>query len=86
MTLELDLESLKQELSLLSDFNLLDAFKVFDFNSQGEIYRYDLEKGLNILGLYPARSEVETLFVRIDTNGDGRIRYLEFVDALNPKD
>ena len=86
LALELDLEALKQELTILADFNLLDAFKVFDPHSQGQIYRGDFDEGLKILGLYHSKSEVEALFRRIDKNGDGKIRYLEFVDALNPKD
>ena len=70
-----------------ADFNLLDAFRLFDKYNLGEIYRADLEEGFKKLGiLHVHKNELELLFKRYDTNNDFKLRYLEFVDALTPKD
>jgi Ca2+-binding EF-hand superfamily protein len=84
--LENETEKAKQQLALKADFNLLDAFKVFDLFNVGEIYKKDLENGFIRLGVYGQPNEIDLLFRRYDSNGDHRIRYLEFVDAFTPKD
>jgi hypothetical protein len=84
--LEMDIEKSKQALSLKADFNLIDAFRLFDKHSLGEIYKSDLDDGFKKLGVYADKKELELLFKRYDTNCDYKLRYLEFVDALTPKD
>ena len=49
-------EKAKQELSLKSDFNLFDAFRLFDKYTMGHIYANDLEDGLNKIGVYAPKS------------------------------
>lgn len=49
---ETELEKQKQTLALKADFNLLDAFRLFDRSVAGEIYKYDLVEGFKRLGVY----------------------------------
>jgi Ca2+-binding EF-hand superfamily protein len=50
-----DLENLKNEISLKSDFNLLDAFRFFDLKGKGYITRAEVEDGMKEFGVYPSR-------------------------------
>ena len=84
--LEGDLENAKQRLALKHDFNLFDAFRIFEKYSSGYITKYDLEDGLAKLGIYGPRQEINLFMKRYDTNQDGRLRFSEFADALTPKD
>jgi hypothetical protein len=83
---ELDSEKNKQNLSLKSDFNMSDAFRLFDKYNNGFLYKVDLEEGLNKLAVYPTRTELNLLFRRYDSNGDGKLRYSEFTEMFMPKD
>lgn len=38
-----EIESLKKELSLKIDFNLLDAFRIFDYKGSGYASKYEFE-------------------------------------------
>jgi Ca2+-binding EF-hand superfamily protein len=46
MFVERDTEAAKIDLALKSDFNLVDAFKLFDIKSLGGISKQDLMDGL----------------------------------------
>jgi hypothetical protein len=50
--IETDLENAKQSQSLKADFNLFDAFRLFDKHNIGYLYRSDLIEGLNRIGVY----------------------------------
>jgi Ca2+-binding EF-hand superfamily protein len=52
------------------DFNIFDAFRIFDIDSKGWVSFTDLKYGLNEIGIYPASSELELYFKRYDKNGD----------------
>jgi len=73
-------------LSLRSDFNLYDAFRLFDKNNNGYLYKFDLEDGLAKLRVYPSRTELNLFFKKYDRNQDGKLRFSEFSDAFTPKD
>lgn len=45
---ERDLESAKIDLALKKDFNLFDAFRMFDTKAIGHITRQDLVEGLRL--------------------------------------
>lgn len=74
--IELDkqVEELRNELSLKSDFNLLDAFKVFDVNGRGAITAGEFEDGLKELGIYPTRDELYLIVRKFDKDSDGRLK------------
>ena len=86
VTLENDLEKAKQSLSLKADFNLIDAFKIFDKYNLGELYRQDLENGLERLHVYFQRKDVDLFLKRYDLNHDNKLRFHEFTEALLTKD
>lgn len=69
-----------------SDFNLYDAFKIFDKYNLGELYKQDVEEGFNKLGVYAMRKEIDLFFKRYDSNNDHKLRYLEFSEAFTAKD
>jgi predicted HTH transcriptional regulator len=65
---EMDNEKAKQQLSLKTDFNLLDAFRLFDKFNLGHIYKLDFEEGLKRLGVFTPAHEIDLLFKRYDTD------------------
>lgn len=69
-----------------SDFNLGDAFKIFDTNYCGHITSFELRNGLNAIGLYPTQEEIDLFITRYDTSGDRRLNMREFSDAFLPLD
>jgi Ca2+-binding EF-hand superfamily protein len=53
-------------LSFKSDFNLYDAFNIFDSGRVGNITIHDIREGLNQIGVYPTAEEVELFMTRYD--------------------
>ena len=86
MQAEMDLESTKRSLALQSDFNVQDCFNLFDCSKTGSITRMDFEEVLNLLELYPQVIEIELAMARYDSDGDGKLSYEEFKEALLPAD
>jgi hypothetical protein len=76
---EMHNEKAKQQLSLKNDFNLLDAFRIFDAFNLGEIHTLEFDTGLKKLGVYAPSNEIDLLFKRYDTDCDHKLRYTEFV-------
>jgi len=66
------------------DFNLIDAFKMFE--TDGYITTQRLRSGLDSIGVYPTRREVELFFRRFDKNMDGRLNFDKFSAAFLPAD
>jgi Ca2+-binding EF-hand superfamily protein len=82
------LEKKKRELALRSDFNLSDAFKLFNSvkNNKRGVDCDDLYYVLKqILGLSLTKDEVFILFYTLDRDGDGFISYNELSKAFIPK-
>lgn len=86
ISVELDIERVKQSLSLKADFNLYDLFKLFDKHQIGHIYKNEMEDGLNKLGVFPMRHELSLFFKKYDLNNNGKLRFGEFCKAFLPKD
>ena len=72
--LDQDIENLRDELALKSDFNLLDAFKVFDVYGKGYITTSEFEDGLRQFDVYPHRDELYLIVKKFDKDGDGVLR------------
>ena len=83
--LDKDVEVAKQDLTLKSDFNLLDFFRTFDTANCGSVSVKDLEAGLIRYGIYPNREELSLFFRKIDLDNDGLLRFSDFADAFTPK-
>jgi Ca2+-binding EF-hand superfamily protein len=58
IAIDKELETAKQILSLKTDFNLEDSFKLFDIENKGTINLRELEEGFNICNLFPRREEL----------------------------
>ncbi len=57
-----------------SDFNLLDAFRMFDTDSKGYATSFDLQSGAEKLQMYPSKEELYLFMMRYDRDHDGRIK------------
>ena len=84
--LERELESAKIEAALKNDFNLLDAFKIFDSRGTGNISVQDIINSLReILGFTQfTHDDVYLLFRRHDKNQDGKLNFTEFSNVVLP--
>jgi Ca2+-binding EF-hand superfamily protein len=80
--LERELESSKVALTLKPDFNLHDAFKIFDHNHYGYISIADLRDGLAAIGVFPTSEEADLVFKRYDSDLNLRINFHEFSSAF----
>ncbi|KAI5633495.1 EF hand domain-containing protein [Phthorimaea operculella] len=66
---------------------LRDAFRVFGKHNRGYICASDLRAVLQCLGEDLSEEEIEDMIKEVDSDGDGRIDFLEFVRALGePED
>lgn len=63
IAIDKDLESAKQMLSLKTDFNLEDCYRIFDIDGKGYLSIRELEEGYNLFKIYPKNEELE-LFMR----------------------
>jgi Ca2+-binding EF-hand superfamily protein len=84
--LERELESNKTSLALKSDFNLTDAFKIFDQSYRGSVTIHDLRDGLSAIGVFPTSEEVELFITRYDDSKDRRLSMREFEQAFLAQD
>ena len=80
------MERAKEDLALKPDFNVYDAFKIFDLRDQGYIGYLDLKQGLNSIGIFALNTELDLFITRYDQNKDGKLRFSEFVNAVMPVD
>jgi Ca2+-binding EF-hand superfamily protein len=85
ISLDRELESIRQELSLRADFTLMDAFKMIDESGKGYIASYDIEGILNYLSipLYP--DNVYLLIKHYDRDQDGKITFSDLCEMFTPR-
>lgn len=79
---ERELESSKTSLALKSDFNIPDAFGIFDQRKSGFIDRYDIKDGCAAIGVFPTMDEIDLFITRYDKTGTKRLAQHEFADAF----
>ena len=79
-------EVAKEILSLNRDFNLIDAFRLFDISGNNFVQEEELRDGLDALGIAVSEEQLSLFFKRYDVYEEGKIRYQEFCEALKPKD
>jgi len=84
--LDKDLESIRIDLALRRDFNLLDTFKFFDLEGAGSIGKRDLKNGLNELSVFPTNDELYLVLRKFDKDNDGLLRFSDLSEILTPKD
>jgi Ca2+-binding EF-hand superfamily protein len=81
---EKDLENAKINLARRADFNLYDAFRIFDTTNRGFITLGELRDGLAAIGLYPSTSDLELFLKRYDRQGERRLRFSDFSEGFTP--
>jgi len=86
ISLERELESTKVAVTNKPDFNLHDAFRIFDVDYRGFISASDVREGLSAIGVFPTSDEVDLLIKRYDANRDLRLSFAEFSDAFLSSD
>ena len=82
ISLEREIETSKTSLTLKSDFNLVDAFKIFDINYRGAVGSTELREGLSAIGVYPTQDEVDLFITRYDKSGCRRLSSRDFGEAF----
>ena len=83
---EREVESAKIELALKSDFNLVDAFRMFDLKGVGCFTAQDLSDGL-VRSLHFndfTSDDIYLFFRRLDKEGKGRLNFNDFSSAVLP--
>lgn len=86
LELEKNIEKVKIQLSLKTDFNLIDAFRIFNESGTGSASIQDLIHGLKDLGLQVNNDEITLFMARFDQDHDRQLRYSEFCQAFLPQD
>jgi Ca2+-binding EF-hand superfamily protein len=86
LNLSRKLESAKMELAQCRDFNLMDAFSIFDEHGQGFCTQADFRMILTNLGLRvnPDHKNILAVFKRYNKSKDGLLKYSEFMAAVCP--
>lgn len=73
-------------MSLRTDFNLIDAFRVFDSNGKGWITASEIKEGLQLFDIFAQVDDIQLIMKRYDKDEDGKLKYSEFCDAFLPTD
>ena len=84
MDIESQIESTKINLAFKPDFNVEDAFRIFECNGRGFLDENDLKCGLSLIGICPTDNEIRLLMKRFDLENEGKINYADFFDMLVP--
>ena len=79
---EQELENAKIMLAQKHDFNLRDAFEIFDVPRYGQIDAYQFRTGLNAINVFPTAEDVELFITRYDGDGNRRLSMREFENAF----
>ena len=66
MEIEKRIEAIKIQLSLKTDFNLIDAFRIFTEQGFNSVNIEDLRSGLRVLGLDVSIDELTLFMKRFD--------------------
>ena len=84
--LERFLEHAKNDCAGKLDFNIADAFRVFDLNHRGFITATEFKDGLGDLGVYATFDDAELILNRYNRSSTGRLTLKEFEEAVVPLD
>jgi len=78
-------ESIKESLSMKSDFCLANCFKLFDRNNVGNITLHDFKDTIFNLNIISSGEIIKKVFKKFDYDKDGKLIYLEFCNMISPK-
>ena len=65
-----ELENAKQLLSLKTDFNIEDCYKIFDIDEKGYFNMRELEEVFNLFEIYPSNDELSLVMLKYDRDED----------------
>ena len=81
-----NLELLKQQLSLKTDFSMHDVWAMFDLQATGFISRAQFEEVYLLYGLRTISDEIKLAFDYYDRDKDQQLSKEEFVNMIAPRD
>jgi hypothetical protein len=84
--LEKELDAGKAMLSQKADFNLTDAYEMFDTENEGCITIQKLKHGFHRMELYPSCDETVLFFKRFDSHCKDALTMNDFRKVFLPKD
>ena len=67
-------------------FNLLDSFRDIDTANFAYVTRSDFHVFLSAMGVSSPELYLDALMRVMDTDNDGRVSYIEFIDSVLPRD
>ena len=80
-----EIENKKNELALKPDFNLNDAFRLFDKHDLGVISISNLEETLNLFSFYASSEEIYLLMNHFSHFQNQKLYFSDFSDIFSPK-
>jgi hypothetical protein len=78
-------KKVRNELTEEQRQEIKEAFDLFDTDSSGAIDAKELKVAMRAVGIEPKKEEVRKILQEIDRNGDGLIKYDEFLDIMTQK-
>lgn len=84
MNVENQIEKAKIDLALRSDFNVEDAYRIFELDGRGIVTEADLKYGLNQLDIYASANDIKLIMRRGDVRRTGALNYGDFFDLVTP--
>ena len=81
---ELRLEQLKQDLERFNSFSIRRAFKAIDYQNYKIIDEGSIRRFLKRAGHQPLKPELMAIMRRFDLDGDAKLSFTEFAEALTP--
>jgi hypothetical protein len=75
-------ETLRRSLALRYDFSSVQCFRAIDRYSDNYIDAVNLRTFLKVNGKFALSEDIESIIRRLDRDGDGKVSYVEFFDAL----
>ena len=86
ITVSRRLEAARMDLACHVDFNIMEAFSIFDTDGKGFCTIDEFHNKFKNIApeKNPTFTEVELLFKRHNRSGDGQLKYSEFMHAISP--
>lgn len=85
VSLDKNLDTVRQELALRADFTLADTYRMFDPTNKGFVTAHDMADTLEYLDLHPSTEDLYTWFRRFDLDSDGRLHFEDFCAMFTPR-
>lgn len=81
-----EIESNKNELASKNDFNLIDAFRIFDLKDLGNITASNIEETLRQFSIYGYNQEIYLLIKHYSRLKDDKLRFADFSEIFMPRE